>query len=262
MNRITKLIQLSAKADQLINFAYNDEEENEGHLLRNTAIAGAAGAGGLYAAGRGAIGPVQPGLAGIGQTISQGASRVGGAVSSAAGGMKDTFMKGYGKGGIMRGIRGLARSLTKGKSRFVGLSSRSALVQLNAKLDDAIQFKMRNITGNLYEDEGNLYTPASGVKPGSDMLNYPHLQKDGMVRVVNSDGSVSYQSRGAAKALGGIGGSMIGGAVGAGGALGHAVASGKAFTGKRALIASGIGSAAGAGIGVIRGATKKLPQDR
>lgn len=138
MNRITKLIQLSAKADKLINFAYNDEEEN-GHLLRNTAIAGAAGAGGLYAAGRGAIGPVKPGLAGIGQTISQGANRVGSAVGTAAGGMKDTFMKGYGKGGIMRGIRGLARSLTRGKSAMVGLSSRSALVQLNAKLDEVIQ---------------------------------------------------------------------------------------------------------------------------
>jgi hypothetical protein len=54
--------------------------------------------------------------------------------------MKDTFMKGYGKGGIMRGVRGLARSLTRGKSAMVGLSSRSALVQLNTKLDSVICF--------------------------------------------------------------------------------------------------------------------------
>jgi|LakMenEpi03Aug12_release.lakeMendotaPanAssembly.Ray.scaffolds.fasta_scaffold00471_78 hypothetical protein len=153
--KLHRLIALNAKIDQ-INFQHPYDEE-ESHGLRNTAIGagvlGAGTAGGLYAAGRGVSGPVRGGTMGVADTISKGYGRAAGY----AGTVKDTitnsgvgqaFTKGAdraayaGEGrlaSILRGLRGAARSVTKGRSKMVGLSARhSQLVQLNARLDALI----------------------------------------------------------------------------------------------------------------------------
>lgn len=135
----SQLIQLDSKLNKVIAL----ERDDESHFLRNTALAGTIGAGGLYAAGRGAVGPVRPGAMGVLDTMRQGAGRIGSSVAGATGGLKDTFMKGYSRegGGILRGIRGVARSLTKGRSRFVGLSSSDQIVRLSEKLDKVLEFQ-------------------------------------------------------------------------------------------------------------------------
>lgn len=59
------------------------------------------------------------------------------------------YNKGFTKGGggmkgLYRGVKGVARSITKGRSRFVGLSDNSQrLMQLSSKLDEVMEFGAR-----------------------------------------------------------------------------------------------------------------------
>lgn len=137
------LLQLSANLDQVIQFR-REEDEDESHLLRNTAITGSATVGGLYGLGRKATaalpyGPLPEGVGrGIGATIGRGATRVGDKIVGTAERYADIFSKGLERegGGILRGVRGMARHATKGKSRFVGLS---------AELDSIINFDWMDI---------------------------------------------------------------------------------------------------------------------
>lgn len=160
MNTI-QLRAINERLDQVIQFRVNDYDEDDkgstaGSIAKGVGIAG-VGVGGLYGYGRlmqhgervnpmealkgGPLGGSWP-AAKVGATdlLNKGKAYAG----NALGGIKDTFMKGYGRegGGILRGVRGVARSLTKGKSAMVGLSSRHAkLVELNAKLDEVINFE-------------------------------------------------------------------------------------------------------------------------
>lgn len=167
-SRMQGLVALGAIADKALEIKFSGyEDEDESHLGRNALIAGGVGAGGLYGLGRSATkalpyGPLPKGEGrGVLATMGRGASRVG----DAAAGVKNTFMKGYTRSmgqhaaamaaakeagipkeapgairsflkSVGRGVRGVARGLTGGKSKLVGLSSRhSALIQLSEKLD-------------------------------------------------------------------------------------------------------------------------------
>ncbi len=157
---LAHLIQLSKKADRLIQFD-EDDDRKQGHFLRNTAVAGGVGTAGLYGYGRQAIskhGAGEGGWQGVGSElknapslVSVGAQRamanapmVGKQIASigerarldqALGGR--ALNGGPSKfGSIWQGIKGAASEIKK-----THLSSRRArLVQLSAKLDKVIQF--------------------------------------------------------------------------------------------------------------------------
>lgn len=151
MNRITKLIQLSAKADQLINFSFfsptDEEKRGARHNQIGTLAGGGLAAGALYAAGRNA-----PGAEGVMGKMAAGAGRFGNYGSQVGGVAKDVAGTYSGlRAGAAEGL-GLGR-MAAGKSALKGIfgklkglrfSSRSALVQLNAKLDEVISFEEDN----------------------------------------------------------------------------------------------------------------------
>lgn len=116
---------------------------------------------------------------------------------------------------------------------------------------------MRRLTGNVYTDDSNaLFTPSSGLSEPirSDIKNYPHLIKGRHVRIVNANGTPTYETRGQAKITGSIGGSIIGGISGLAAST----------LAKRPIIkaaAIGAGTGIGAILGHNKGSKRTLTQD-
>lgn len=162
MNR-QHLPQLSADLDRVINLrSYDDEDES--HLLRNTGAVGTLGVGGAYLRGKqipvnapGGLltaAEAKPGAMGTlrraAGTVAQGGRALAGDLGLP--GIKETFMKGYSRegGGVLRGVRGVARKLTKGRSAAVGLSARhEQLVNLSGELDQVIEFDLSGVASNI-----------------------------------------------------------------------------------------------------------------
>jgi hypothetical protein len=218
MNR-KQLLQLSADLDRVIELRSDDEES---HYLRNTGAVGALGVGGAYLRGKripvnapGGLltaAEAQPGFMGAarraGGTIAQGGKALAGDLGLT--GIKDTFMKGYSRegGGIMRGIRGVARKLTKGRSSMVGLSAKTEnLLNLSAELDEVINFDFMGMVKK--------YGPAVG----KSALKWGGIGAAGGAVAGGVSGALSEDPN--QSALGGaLGGAAAGGLLGAAGGAG------------------------------------------
>lgn len=195
--RHSQLVHLNSKIDQ-INFQHPYDEE-ESHGLRNAAIgAGALGVG--YGGYRYAKDYASPSVRGVVENAENAIKGAYGKAKSAVAdsGVGQAFTKGAdraayaGEGrmaSLLRGLRGAARSVTKGRSKMVGLSIRhSQLVQLNAKLDKAIEFRMP-----FHNDEGERMTEPGGYLAGGalagaagvygGMKAYPHIKRKGSAAV-------------------------------------------------------------------------------
>ena len=267
MNRITKLIQLSAKADQLINFSFFSPTDEEKRGARYSAIGTLAGgglaAGALYAAGRNA-----PGAEGVMGKMAAGAGRfgnygsqVGGVAKDVAGtynGLRAGAAEGLGPGRMAAGKNALKGIF--GKLRGLRFSSRSALVQLNAKLDEVIEFNIRPLTDNLHTDGSALYVHEKDAP--EEMRKHAHLRSGEYYKLVDQKGRPTFETRGLAKTMGATGGAMLGTGGGAlAGGIANLITKGKA--GKAVVAGTTIGGAIGGGIlGYRRGASRTLAQDR
>lgn len=174
---IIALRALNEKADKLINFAYDDDEDREsriGSMARGTRSGAATGAeigalgGAAYGAWRGpanaaagvkGVGELRKMGAGVGKMVSENPyARKGAAVylntlrAAKGGGWKGRLI-GAGLGAATTGLAGAGIGAGIGaingtfreKRPVSQLSSRHAqLVQLNAKLDEAINFENDN----------------------------------------------------------------------------------------------------------------------
>ena len=143
--KLNRLIQLNAKLDEVIQFrsydANGNEIDDDSHGLRNAAIGTGvvgAGAAGLYGAGAGKFGinaGEAAGMAGkdlknifTGNGVSQSAKNIGGMIGTGAGRV-GTALKGAGSS-LLQKLRGIKWS-----------ARHSQLVQLNARLDEVINFE-------------------------------------------------------------------------------------------------------------------------
>lgn len=142
---ITRLHQISQKLDPVINFYADDEDDQRRHHgLRNTVVGagavGAAGAGGLYAAGRG-----------VPLSAADAAKASSGAYKGVAGGVRstvDTMRAGAGRiGGYAKTLGSTAKegggALAQLLAKLKGIrfsSKMDRLVHLNGVLGKEIEF--------------------------------------------------------------------------------------------------------------------------
>jgi hypothetical protein len=163
---LQRLIELNAKTDKLISFDYYDEEEQRrsmGPLGYGAAALATGGAG--YGAYR-AYPHVKTGAISAYDAAKQASAPIGQYASNVKGAYQRGVFRGEkGLSGVLRGVRGAARMITKGKSKYVGLSSRlENLIQLNEKIDSLITFDKET------DDDAD---DMKGKKKGG------HLMKDG-----------------------------------------------------------------------------------